>query len=177
MVQLPLNRYSKPHGLWQAFTLPKSTNTRLLSSPNPASFLACFLDKCITQSSLKLCPWEPLGQLLPCPLLWSTNSPLAWDSCTCPMSGFQLPDSTKPSLTWLPLWPSSKASHFQRAISFSLKIQILSTHPHQRSLPTEQNRNSSVLYWKRFTNPPTYLSSLICYIAPNMLGRVCHAVK
>lgn len=92
----------------------------LLSLYNPASSLVCFLNKCVTQSSLKLYPWESLRQLLPRPLPWSTNSTLTWVSRTCPISGFELPESTKPSLTWLPLWPPSKASHFKMAISFLL---------------------------------------------------------
>lgn len=98
--------------------------------------------------------------------------PSSWASCTSPISGLLLPESTKPCLTWLPVWPLSKAFHFHVAINFSLKIQISSNHvpalnPHELSLPAEQNRNSfyienSQIPQPTFPVPPPSILLQIC---------------
>lgn len=144
------------------------------------------------QSSFKLHPWESYDG----PSLAPSHGPPASPAHELHPRGSQILPFSLASRTWLSIllhestklssgsvWSPSQASCVHMAIIFPLKIQTSSNHPpasnpHQLSLPTEQNRNSLVLHWKLFTDPPTHLSSLISFdVPPDKVWRVFHAVK
>lgn len=160
--------------------------------PQSRLFAGLLLNICITQSSLKLWPWQLLAQRLPCPLPWSSSifTPSAlprhglrsalfpWGSCTCPTSGLLPPES--PDLRYDPLqkhpnstWPFI----FLWKYRFHLIMFLLWSSSAVTAYRTKEKLLSSFTLTTLHKFPSLPCSLIFFHAAPDLLGRVCHAVK